>query len=96
MVLEQQLQTITRNATTFAGVEVETGSGNREYMNFHPMHWFFQTGKPANITDAVIRGKVCWISLRLDYLGSGMMAQNSTGGYGSPAGRKIRIFNVFL
>ena len=76
-----------------AGVWVETGTGTGQY------EWYPCAGNltalAANIATDAIRGKYCWISTA-GLLRFGHDGTNSTGGYIPPAGRKIRIGNVFL
>jgi hypothetical protein len=76
-----------------AGVEVETGIETGIYD-------FYQcTGStPALVTSVAtdtLRGKQCWISSE-GLLRFGSDGTNSTGGYIVPAGRRIRIANIFL
>lgn len=76
-----------------AGVEVETGSDTNVY-EFYPCAGSL-TALLANVATDAVRGKVCWIStaglLRLGHDGT-----NSTGGFIPPAGRRIRIANIFF
>ena len=76
-----------------AGVWVETGSATGIY-EFYPCAGTLPA-LLANIQTDNIRGRACWIGtdglLRFGHDGT-----NSTGGYIVPAGRKIRIGNIFL
>lgn len=75
------------------GVEVETGTGTGVY-EFYPCAGTL-TALLANISTDAVRGKVCWISTA-GLLRFGHDGTNSTGGYIPPAGRKIRIPNIFF
>ena len=76
-----------------AGVEVETGAGTGVY-KFFPCAGTLPA-LYANIADEALRGSVCWISTDGN-VRFGSDGTNSTGGYIVPAGRKVRIANVFL
>lgn len=74
------------------GVQVETATAGvyEWYSNADPV-----TALEANIGTEPERGKFCWItSAGVVRLGSD--GTNSTGGFLPPAGRKIRIPNLFL
>lgn len=76
-----------------AGVWVETGASSGVY-EFYPCAGTLPA-LIANIETDAVRGRACWISdtglLRFGHDGT-----NSTGGYIVPAGRRIRIGNIFL
>ena len=76
-----------------AGVEVETGAGTGVY-EFYPCAGTL-AATAANMGTDAVRGKVCWIS-SAGLLRFGHDGTNSTGGYIVPAGRKIRIYNIFF
>lgn len=76
-----------------AGVEVETSSSSGLY-EFYTCAGTLSALSASIATDE-IRGKVCWISTA-GLLRFGHDGTNSTGGFIPPAGRKIRIGNVFL
>lgn len=76
-----------------AGVEVETGTGTGIY-EFYPCAGTLLATAAASATDD-FRGKQCWIS-STGLLRFGHDGTNLTGGYIMPAGRKIRIYNIFL
>ena len=76
-----------------AGVEVETDIGNGVY-EFYPCAGSL-TALLANMATDAVRGKVCWISTA-GLVRFGSDGTNSTGGYVPPAGRRIRIPNLFF
>lgn len=75
------------------GVEVETGTGTGVY-DFYPCAGS-RTALLANIATDEVRGKWCWYftngTIRFGHDGT-----NSTGGFIPPAGRKIRVPNIFF
>lgn len=75
------------------GVEVETGSGTGVY-EFYPCAGT-KTALLASFATDEVRGKICWIS-SAGLLRFGHDGTNSTGGYCPAAGRKIRMYNIFL
>lgn len=76
-----------------AGVEVETGTDTGVY-EFYPCMGTLAATAAVIATDPV-RGKNCWISTA-GLLRFGHDGTNSTGGYVPPAGRKIRVANIFF
>ena len=76
-----------------AGVWVETGSSTNVY-EFYPCAGSL-TALTANMATDAIRGKFCWITTA-GLLRFGHDGTNSTGGYIPPAGRRIRIPNIFF
>lgn len=74
------------------GVEVETGTGTGVYEFYH---FSVVTALVANIATDAVRGRMCWISTA-GLLRFGHDGTNSTGGYIPPAGRKIRVRNIFF
>ena len=75
------------------GVEVETGTASGIY-EFYPCAGSM-AALAANIATDAVRGRWCWISTA-GLLRFGHDGTNSTGGYIPPAGRKIRIPNIFF
>lgn len=76
-----------------AGVWVETGTTTDIY-EFYPCAGTLPAAI-ANIQDDAVRGRACWISTA-GLLRFGHDGTNSTGGYIVPAGRRIRIGNIFM
>ena len=76
-----------------AGVEVETGTGTGVYEFYNCAG--SMAALAANIATDEVRGKWCWISTA-GLLRFGHDGTNATGGYIPPAGRKIRIANIFM
>jgi hypothetical protein len=71
-----------------------TSGGSASVYEFYP-NAGSRPALVANIQTDEVRGKWCWITTAgLVYFGSD--GTNSTGGYIVPAGRKLRVPNVFL
>lgn len=75
------------------GVEVETGTGTGVY-EFYPCAGSKSAGAGNIATDAV-RGRWCWISTA-GLVRFGHDGTNSASGFIPPAGRKIRVPNIFF
>lgn len=75
------------------GVWVETGSATNNY-EFYPCAGSL-SALIANIQTTELQGKACWISTA-GLLRFGHDGTNSTGGYVPPAGRRIRMPNIFF
>ena len=84
----------THGSTTFycPGVEVETAVAG--VYEFYPCAGS-RTALIANIATDAVRGRWCWISTA-GLLRFGHDGTNSTGGYIPPAGRKLRVANIFF
>jgi hypothetical protein len=89
---------ISETANTFTVAAADPGAwtsgGSATVYEFYP-NAGSRPALVANIQTDAVRGKWCWITTAgLVYFGSD--GTNSTGGYIVPAGRKLRVPNVFL